>query len=157
MTHLRGSKPTSMREAPGADVVIDEVYADGLSEHVAIANRGELHQPLTGWALASLHGLEVFEFPDGSFLPPAEQVRVLSGEQAQPASPQDLLWVRQSIWSNRSDTVLLFDQKGHEVNRFTYPRATIRENRRPKLKILDHDREGFHLRDWDEVLPQDRD
>lgn len=157
MSEPRRSSPTSMREAPGADLFIDDVRADGLSEYVAIGNRGEIDQPLTGWALASLHGQEVFEFPAGAVVPPGGEVRVLSGEQASPASARDLLWVRENVWSNRSDTVLLFDQKGHEVHRFTYPRATIRENRRPKLKILDRDRAGFHLRDWDERIPQDRD
>lgn len=157
MTNLRGSKPVSIHETPGADIVIDGVSADGLSESVTIANRGEIDQPLTGWALANLHGEQVFQFPDGATLPPGGQVRVLSGEQARPASGNEFLWSRENIWSNRSDTALLFDQKGHEVNRFTYPRPTLRENRRPKLKILDQDREGFHLRDWDEALPQDRD
>ncbi|HOG47758.1 MAG TPA: lamin tail domain-containing protein [Anaerolineae bacterium] len=157
MSSVRGSRPTMMRETPGADLVIDDVQAGGLTESVVITNRGELDQPLTGWALVSLHGEEVFQFPDGTTVPPGGQVRVLSGEQAQPASDRDLVWTQQHVWSNRSDTALLFDHKGHEVNRFTYPRATIRANRRPKLKILDQDREGFYLRDWDETLPQDRD
>ena len=157
MSDPRGSRPTSMREAPGADLFIDDGQADGLSEYVAIANRGQIDQPLTGWALASLHGQGVFEFPAGEVLPAGGEVRVLSGEQARPASARELLWVRENVWSNRSDTVLLFDQKGHEVNRFSYPRATVRENRRPKRKILDHDREGYHLREWDERIPQDRD
>jgi hypothetical protein len=151
------SSPTTMREAPGADLVIDEVRADGFTEEVTIVNRGQIDQPLTGWALVSLHGEEVFRFPDGAVVPPGGRVRVLSGEQARPTSPHDLVWARQNIWSNRSDTALLFDQVGHEVSRFTYPRATVRSERRPKLKILDQDREGYRLRDWDELLPQDRD
>ncbi len=157
MSNLRSSKPTSMREASGADLFIADVQADGLSEEVAIVNRGRIDQPLAGWALASLHGQEVFEFPDGAVLPPGGRVRILSGEQARPASQYDFLWVRENVWSNRSDTALLFDAKGHEVSRFAYPHSTIREKRRPKLKILDQDREGYHLRDWDELEPQDRD
>lgn len=157
MRDPRRSSPTSMRETPGADLFIADVRADGLTEYVAIGNRGEIDQPLTGWALASLHGQEVFEFPAGAVVPAGGEVRVLSGEQARAASAHDFLWVRENVWSNRSDTVLLFDQKGHEVTRFTYPRATIRESRRPKLKILDQDREGYYLRDWDERIPQDRD
>lgn len=153
----RDSSPLSIRQVPGASLVIDNVAADGLTESVTVANRGTIDQPLTGWALATLHGGQVFQFPDGATLRPGGTVRVLSGEQAQPASPGEFLWVREAIWSNRADTALLFDQKGHEVNRRTYPRPTLRENRRPKLKILDQDREGYHLRDWDEVLPQDRD
>ncbi len=157
VSNLRRSKPTAMRETPGADIVIAGVSADGLSESVTIVNRGEIAQPLTGWAVVSLHGQEVFEFPEGTTLPAGGRVRVLSGEQAQPAPRGELLWSHENVWSNHSDTALLFDQKGHEVNRFTYPQPTLRTNRRPKRKILDQDREGFHLRDWDEALPQDRD
>jgi len=146
-----------MRKVPGADVVIEGVSADEFEEAVTIANRGQIDQPLTGWALATLHGGQVFEFPAGTFLPPGGQVRVLSGEQARPAGRNEFLWSREYLWSNESDTALLFDEKGHEVSRFTYPRPTLRENRRPRRKILDQDREGFHLRDWDELLPQDRD
>lgn len=146
-----------MHEAPGADLVIAEVYAGGRSEHVTIANRGQIDQPLTGWALASLHGLEVFSFPESTILPAGSQIRVLSGEEARALSQKDLLWTRQSVWNNRSDTALLFDNLGHEVTRFTYPRPTIRENRVPRLKILVRDRDGYHLVDWNELVPPGRD
>ncbi len=146
-----------MRQVPGAEVVIEGVSADELEESVTVTNRGQIDQPLTGWALATLHGGQVFEFPEGTTLPPGGQVRVLSGEQARPGRPGEFLWSNEYLWSNHSDTALLFDEKGHEVSRFTYPRPTLRENRRPRRKILDQDRAGFHLRDWDEMLPQDRD
>lgn len=142
-----------MHEVPGADLVIDEVYADGLTEYVAIANRGTVEQPLSGWALATLHGQEVFLFPQGTVLGWGAHIRVLSGEQAQPASRQELLWTRQSIWNNRSDTALLFDDGGREVNRFTYPRPTARESRVPKRKLLVQDLGGYHLEDWDDNIP----
>lgn len=157
MTKPRGSTPVSLRETPGADVVIDGVSADGLVESVTVANRGEIDQPLTGWALATLHGGQVFQFPDGTILPAGGEVRVLSGEQARPGASNELLWSNESLWSDHSDTALLFDPKGHEVSRMAYPRPTLRENRRPRRKILDQDRDGYHLRDWDELLPQDRD
>lgn len=144
-------EPVYMHQGPGADVIIDEVHADGLVEYVDIENRGQMDQPLTGWALASLHGGDVYPFPSGEFLGPGRHLRVFSGEQAPAGSGQDLLWKRESIWSNRSDTVLLFDNAGHEVNRRTYPRATIREERKPKLKILVQERDGYHLRDAAEV------
>jgi hypothetical protein len=146
-----------MQETPGADLVITEVQANRIEEHVTIRNRGQLHQPLNGWALASLHGLEVFCFPEGTVLAPGAQIRVVSGEGARAAPPRDLLWTHESVWSNRSDTALLFDHRGHEVGRFTYPRPRIREERVPKLKILIQDRDGYHLEDWDALVPPGRD
>lgn len=145
--HPKEPQPVAMREGRGADVIIDEVSADGLVEYVDITNRGPIDQPLTGWALASLRGEDVYPFPPGQVLAPGEHLRVLSGEQAQPGSARDLLWKREPIWSNRSDTVLLFDNEGREVTRLNYPRPTIRENRRPKLKILVEDRDGYHVQD----------
>lgn len=146
-----------MQKAPGADPVIDEVNANRAAEYVSIANRGEIDQPLTGWALGSLHGLEVFVFPEGTVLPARGRIRVLSGEGARVTSEGDLLWTRQNVWNNRSDTVFLFDNRGHEVNRLSYPRPTVRESRVPKRKILVRERDGYHLQDWDELVPPGRD
>ena len=157
MTKPRGSRPVAVHELPGADVFISDIQADTLAESVTIANRGELDQPLTGWVLASLHGLEVFEFPEGLVVEAGRQVRVLSGEAARATGPGDLLWIRQPVWANRSDTVLLFDNQGHEVNRRAYPRPTIRENRNPKLKILVKEIDGYRLHDWDDLVPPGRD
>ncbi len=157
MTKLRGSRPVAVHELPGADLFISDIQADTLAESVTIANRGELDQPLTGWALASLHGGEVFEFPEGLVVRAGRQVRVLSGEEARASAPGDLLWTRQPVWANRSDTVLLFDNQGHEVNRRTYPHAEIREERKPKLKVLIRQIDGYCLADWDDVVTPDRD
>ncbi len=158
MSTPRGSVPVSMHQVPGADLVIASVQANGPSEVITVANRGELDQPLSGWALASLHGIEVFQFPDGTVLPSRGQLRIVSGEGSLPAGgPRDLLWMRQNVWNNRSDTVFLFDNQGREVSRFMYPRPTIREERRPKLKILARELDGYHLRDWDDVVPPGKD
>jgi hypothetical protein len=151
VSNPRRSRPIAEAEVSGADVVIDDVHADGVSEYVTVINRGSMDQPLTDWALVSLHGIDVYLFPPGLVLSAGGSVRVVSGEVAESTAPGDLVWMRQSIWSNRSDTALLFDNLGHEVTRFTYPRATIRENRKPKLKILIREIDGFHLYDWDEV------
>jgi hypothetical protein len=149
------SMPTAMQEAPGAHLIISKVRAGDTIEQVTIVNRGQVDQPLTGWALASLHGLEVFRFPDGTVLPADGEIRVLSGEAARAFTARDLVWTRESVWSNRSDSAILFDNQGHEVTRLTYPRPTIREDRPPKLKVLEHDREGYHLRDWDEFVDRE--
>lgn len=151
------SMPTAMHEAPGAHLTISEVRAGDSVEQVTIVNRGQTDQPLTGWALASLHGLEVFRFPDGTVLPAGGEIRVFSGEAARAFAPRDLVWTRERVWSNRSDSAMLFDNRGHEVTRLTYPRPTIREERPPKLKILERDRDGYHLRDWDELVEPGRD
>ncbi len=151
------SRPDSwvvrMHETPGAVVVIDDVQPGGLVESVTIANRGQIDQPLTGWALASLHGLGVYSFPEGTVLRWGQRIRVLSGEEARAAGQGDLVWTRESIWSNRSDTVLLFDDAGREVTRRTYPRPTIREDRVPKRKLLVLERDGYHLEDWSDANP----
>jgi hypothetical protein len=157
MIEGRGSRPVAMPEAPGADLMISEVYAEGLTEHVTIENQGQIDQPLTGWALASLHGLTVFEFPAGTVIAPGGRLRVLSGESAPATSGGDLLWTRENVWSNRADTALLFDNLGHEVTRFTYPRPTIRGERKPKLKVLVREIDGYHLYDGDDVVPPGRD
>ena len=157
MSRLQRSQPVSMRETPGADVVITRVESGGLAESVTITNRGQLDQPLTGWDLASLHGVEVYAFPEGTVLPARGQLTVLSGDVAQSPGPRRFLWERANTLNNRSDTVLLFDNQGHEVSRFTYPRPTIREERKPKRKILVRELDGYHLRDWDDLIPPGKD
>jgi len=157
VTKPRGSKPLVMHRAPGAEIAITEIHADGSTEYITIANRGWIDQPLSGWLLASLHGQELFRFPEGTVLGPGQQIRVLSGEEAQATAPEEILWVRQNVWSNRSDTVILFDNEGHEVARHTYPRPTIREERNPKLKILIRDLDGYHIQNWDDLVPPGRD
>jgi len=150
----RGAQPVEMHQTQGADVIIAEVHADGgPTEYVTIVNRGTVDQPLTGWAIASMHGLGVFSFPAGTVLPAGGMLRILSGEGAQALGRGDLVWVQENVWSNRSDTVLLFDLQGHEVARRTYPRPTIRENRVPKRKMLVRERAGYRLVDWDEADP----
>lgn len=157
MSKLQRAQPVSMRESPGADVVITKVESGGLAESVTITNRGQLDQPLTGWALASLHGVEVYPFPEGTVLPAGGQLTVLSGEAAPAPGGRELLWERANTLNNRSDTVLLFDSQGQEVSRFTYPRPTVREERKPKLKILVRELDGYHLRDWDDLIPPGKD
>ncbi len=157
MGKRRSTTPTAMHETQGADLAITRVRVDSEAEEVVIANRGELDQPLTGWALASLHGLEVFRFPEGTVVQAGGEVRVVSGEGARARPPDELLWTQDSVWSNRSDTALLFDNLGHEVDRFAHPRPTIREKRVPKLKILVEDRDGYHLQDWDELVEPGKD
>ncbi|MDI7278104.1 MAG: lamin tail domain-containing protein [Anaerolineae bacterium] len=153
MGEARRSRPVVMPETPGADVAITEVRAEGSLEYVTITNRGQIAQPLSGWALASLRGLAVFLFPEDTVLEPGAELRVLSGEAAAAGSAGTLVWTRESIWSDRSDTVLLFDSLGREVARRAYPRPTIREERVPKRKILVLDRSGYYLEDWDEEVP----
>ncbi len=142
-----------MPATPGAELVISDVSAEGLIEAVTIANRGHIDQPLSGWALASLHGGDVFTFPDGAIIGPGRRIRVVSGEQAQVQLPGDLVWDRRSIWSDRSDTALLFDNLGREVNRLSYPRPAIRGDRVPKRKMLIQRPDGYHLADWDDEIP----
>ncbi len=153
MSERRGSKPVAMPETPGADLAISDVSAGGFVEYVTIANRGQIDQPLSGWALASLHGGDVYLFPEGTTIGPGRRIRIVSGEEAQAQGAGDLLWERRSIWSNRSDTVLLFDNLGREVKRFVYPRPEIREDRVPKRKLLVERPDGFHLVDWDKEVP----
>jgi len=108
----RGAQPVEMHQTQGADVIIAEVHADGgPTEYVTIVNRGTVDQPLTGWAIASMHGLGVFSFPAGTVLPAGGMLRILSGEGAQALGRGDLVWVQENVWSNRSDTVLLLTSR----------------------------------------------
>lgn len=149
--------PTVMHEAQGADLAISQVLVDSQVEEVTIRNYGELDQPLSGWALASFHGLEVYRFPEGTFVPAGDEIRVVSGQGARAQAPRDLLWTHDNVWNNRSDMALLFDNLGHEVGRFAYPRPTVRKERAPKLKILIQDRDGYHLQDWDALIEPGKD
>ena len=64
----RGAMYSPMKQVEGARVRVKEVRNDGKAETVVIANEGHVDQPLTGWTLVSLQGIQVFRFDDGTVL-----------------------------------------------------------------------------------------
>ncbi len=117
----RRSSYSPMKLVDGARICVKEVRNDGKSEAVVIVNEGHVEQPLTGWTLVSLHGVQVFRFDDGMVLRPGANVTVTSGEGVAHRPPTVLAWTDQTVWSNRGDVAIVFDYEGEEVTRFAYP------------------------------------
>lgn len=125
MKQIQISQPTHAGELAGAQLEIIHVHNDGLRESVTIINRGTIAQPMSGWALATLRGGQVYTFPDDFTLLPGLKVVIHSGQGAPENSPRDLFWTHEQRWNNRSDTAILFDVHGLEVDRWVYPHGRI--------------------------------
>ncbi len=128
----------------GTNISITEFSAEGADEYVTIQNGGTMAQPLTSWALASLRGESIYEFPDGLILHPNSRVRIHSGPGAQGSPPGDWVWTREKIWNDQGDVAVLFDARGHEVARLSHgtpPPATR------NAKLLYRDEDGIRIED----------
>jgi len=119
------SQPTRASELAGAQLEINGIQNDSLSESAIIVNRGTIAQPMCGWALATLRGGQVYTFPDDFILLPSLKVVIQSGQGALDNSPHDLFWTHDQRWNNQSDTAILFDIHGLEVDRWVYPHGRI--------------------------------
>jgi hypothetical protein len=150
------AQPTRTGQMAGAQVKIMEVHNDALSEYVALVNRGALAQPMTGWALVTLRGERVYQFPDNLILQPGMMVFVHSGHDApnRTQAPRDLFWTDEQMWNNRSDTAVLFDAHGLEVDRYAYPRGRMRGNTARHRQRLTRDGENWRVSD--ESAPEAR-
>lgn len=71
-----------------------------------------------GWKIVSVVGGESFTFPTGFSLGPAQTVRVWSGPGAIPASPADLRWSTDLVWTDTGDPARLFDADGRLVDEY---------------------------------------
>jgi len=125
----------------GAKLLL-EVKNEGLSESAEVRNDGTVEQPLTGWALVSLHGTEVFRFPDGLVLGRGRVVTITSGDGVRHEPPDVHGWTDEQVWNNRGDMALLFDHEGEEVARYAY-RRTSRGARVPR-QVLRRDEDGTY-------------
>jgi hypothetical protein len=157
------SKRTSQNicagQLKGAKLRIKEVKNDGLQEAATIVNRGTVVQPMSGWALASLRGQNFYPFPDDLMFAPSMIVVVQSGQQGSKKTNNgqsiwaklaqsfqtDLLWTINQVWNNHSDTAILFDANGLEVDRFSYPHERVTGTSANRRKVLMRNDDGFEI------------
>lgn len=135
----------------GAKLKIKAIKNDGLHEYATIINRGTVIQPMAGWVLASLRGQTFFPFPDDFMFEPGMIVKVQGGQQEQKKIHHDqgiladLLWSLDQVWNNHSDTAILFDANGVEIDRFSYPHARVMGSSANRRKILLRQDNGFEI------------
>lgn len=98
---------------------IAAIEAAGSGQRVSIKNPG-LAQELTGWKLISGDGQESFEFPAGFVLMPESTLSVLSGPDAAPGTPNDLVWTTKAVWPASGGAANLVDAAGNTVSTFSY-------------------------------------
>ena len=146
----RTSQIISAGQLKGAKLRIKSVKNDGLQESATIINRGTVVQPMSGWVLASLRGQEFFAFPDDLMLEAGMVVVIQSGLQA-PKKYNDqgvwanLLWTINQVWNNHSDTAILFDANGLEIDRLSYPHERVMGSSANRRKILIRIDNGFEI------------
>jgi len=135
----------------GAKVKVKEVKNDGLHEYVTIINRGTVTQPMSGWVLASLRGQAFYPFTDDLMLEPGMILKVQSG-QLEPNAAQEergtlkkLLWTIGQVWNNHSDTAILFDANGLEIDRLSYPYDRVMGSSANRRKFLVGGDGGFEI------------
>ena len=147
----RTSQVVRMGQLKGAKIKIKEVKNDGLHEYVAIVNRGTVTQPMSGWVLASLRGQAFYPFADDLILEPDMIVKIQSGQlepkaaQAEHGALKKLLWTIGQVWNNHSDTAILFDANGLEVDRLSYPYERVMGSSANRRKILVAGDSGFEI------------
>ena len=147
----RTSQIVRMGQLQGAKIKIKAVKNDGLHEYVAIINRGTVAQPMSGWVLASLRGQAFYSFTDDLMFEPDMIVKVQSG-QLEPNATQEergalkkLLWTIGQVWNNHSDTAILFDANGLEIDRHSYPYERVMGSSANRRKILIDGDGGFEI------------
>jgi len=148
------SQPTRAGELSGVKLEISRVHNDGLCESVTIINRGTMAQPMSGWALATLRGGQVYTFPDDFILLPSLKVVIQSGQGAPENSPHDLFWTHDQRWNNQSDTAILFDIHGLEVDRSVYPHGRISGSAAKQRKRLVRDGDTWRVVNEQELETQ---
>ena len=137
----------------GAKIKIEAIQNDGLQEFVTIINRGTVGQPLTGWVLASLRGQAFYPFPEDLILRPNWIIVVYSGQEEPKNAQRDqviqagLLWSTKQVWNNHSDTAVLFDVNGLEIDRYSYPHKRVTGSSANRRKVLRRKEDGFVIGD----------
>ena len=134
----------------GAKLRIKIVKNDGLEESVAIVNRGTVAQPMSGWVLASLRGQVFYTFPDDLIFEPGKLVVIYSGqqrlkEQNNFGQSTSLSWTINQVWNNHSDTAILFDVNGLEIDRFSYSHKRVIGSSVRHRKILVRNDNGLEI------------
>ena len=147
----RTSQSVSVGQLKGAKLKIRAVNNDGLQEYVTIINRGTVVQPMSGWVLASLRGQAFFRFPDDLMFEPGMIVKIVSGqselkkEQKNWDVLETLSWTIGQVWNNHSDTAILFDANGLEIDRLSYPHERVNGSSAYHRKTLIDNDGGFEI------------
>ena len=147
----RTSTIVRIGQLKGAKLKIKAVKNDGLQEHVTIINRGTVVQPMSGWVLASLRGQAFYPFPDDLLFEPGMIVKVQSGQQEPKKEQKDwdllenLFWTIGQVWNNHSDTAILFDANGLEIDRLPYPHERVNGSSAYRRKVLTRNDDGFEI------------
>ena len=147
----RTSQIVCAGQLKGAKLKIKAVKNDGLQEYVTIINRGTVAQPMSGWVLASLRGQAFYPFPDDLLFEPSMIVKVQSGQQEPKKEQKDwdrlenLFWAIGQVWNNHSDTAILFDANGLEIDRHSYPHERVMGSSANRRKILIRHDDGFEI------------
>jgi hypothetical protein len=145
------SQIVSVGQLQGAKMKIKAVTNDGLQEYVTIINLGTVAQPMSGWVLASLRGQAFYPFPDDLIFEPDMVVEVQSGQLVlkNPHNERDvwavLHWTIDQVWNNHSDTAILFDANGMEIDRLSYPHERVMGSSANRRKILVRHNDGFEI------------
>jgi hypothetical protein len=147
----RTSQIVCTGQLKGTKLKIKAVKNDGLREHATIINMGTVTQPMSGWVLASLRGQTFYSFPADLMFEPGMIIMVQSGHQKSRKTHNDrdvwavLQWTIDQVWNNHSDTAILFDANGLEIDRFSYPHQRAIKSRTDGRKILVRNANGFEI------------
>jgi hypothetical protein len=134
----------------GAKLKIKAVENNGLQESATLVNKGTVAQPMSGWVLASLRGQAFYSFSDDLIFEPGMGVMVQSGQQESKKQNDqgiwaNLLWTINQVWNNHSDTAILFDANGLEIDRYSYPHERVMGSSSKHRKILLRNDDGFEI------------
>ncbi|MCB9176257.1 MAG: VWA domain-containing protein [Caldilineae bacterium] len=113
-TPTPSSTPT-ITPTPTPHLVISGLQCLGSDESVALRNAGQNAIALVGWRVRSRNGGETYRFANHS-LERGARIRLLSGPQATPPDPPDLLWSNQEVWDDRNDAAELVNRAGETVD-----------------------------------------
>ena len=147
----RTSQTVYVGQLKGAKMRIKAVNNDGLQESATIINRGTVAQPMSGWVLASLRGQVFYPFADDLMFEPGMIVKVQSGQQEPKKTHNErgvwasLLWTIDQVWNNHSDTAILFDANGLEIDRHNYPHERVMGSSANHRKVLIRSDDGFEI------------
>jgi len=156
----RTSSVVHTGQLEGAKISIVAVHNSGLQESITIINRGTIVQPLSGWVLASLRGKVFFQFPDDFLARPGKCVIIHSGQPVPQKTfsgetdQAELLWTTDQIWNNHSDTAILFDANGMEIDLYSYPHERVTGSSDDNRKALRQNGQGFEI--VDELLLREK-
>ncbi len=93
-------------ETPESPLTLSISEVDRKRQRVTIRNTGDRPADLSGCALFSQRGAEVFFFPAQTSLPPDGVVTVACRGFEKTG---DLIWERDGVWKKKDDAALLFD------------------------------------------------